>query len=236
MSFQSPELSSSYERSGQRVQNVPPFLGYLEFAKWAGDMASVQEIVARSHIMDKAYLAWQTVRREQTPVGALGTGFEGYFVGAVVSEDEAMRRLLDLGMGIWDSIDRVHKYSYEHRKLLEKVIRGESSAASAVEEWSAIFGAELGRQRAKLLGNPEGQAFRFETKRKVESLPAIEYQVGLDDAVTQVYMLPQTTSQTTPRKSLGGLNDRERLALLTMQEIGKFGHPLLRAAMRVSRS
>ena len=179
--------------------------------------------------MDKAYLALLTVRKEN-----FGTGFEGYLVGNVTTEDEAITRLVGLGMGIWDAIYRLHKHSYAHRKQLEKVIRGESSSVSAIEEWAAIFGAELARQRAQLLHNPEGQAFRSETKRRVEFLPAIEYQVDSTSQVRQSYVLPKTTQLNNPKKIVGGFTDREQLAVLTVQEIGKFGHPLLRAAMQVS--
>lgn len=227
-----------HEKSGEKIISTPPFLNYVEATIWKAQSESeLQQVVQLSHSHDKNYFAWETNRKSATPVGCLGTGYEGYLValttGNNLNPEEAYRYILDIGLEIWRGIRLTHKHSFAQRNALEKVIRGEASTSTAIEEWSAIFGASLARKRAEILTNRAAQEYRNRVKEKVQPLPSIRYVVGPDGLIRQEYYIagekatPLTTTFDTTR-------DEEALALITMRNIGKMGHPLLRAAMRYS--
>ena len=79
--------------------------------------------------------------------------------------------------------------------------------------------------------NPKALKFREETKLSIAKLPKIDYSLTGENQIRQVYYLPDQGSLAD--MPLGAMNDEERLALLTMREIGKFGHPLVREAMKL---
>lgn len=223
------------ERLGEKVTSLPPFLSYIEAAIWkAQNETEVRHVVEQSHKIDQSFLGWEVNRKGNTPVGFHGTGYEGFFVGRDVSQDEVHAQLLEMGIDIWRGIRLQHRHSYGRRLELEKVIRGESHASSAVEEWMAIFGASLARQRAQILTNKAAQEYRSQTKSRVSTLPKITYVLDPQGQVQQEYYVP-----AQPVSDVGGLfqglRDEEELALTTMQNIGKFGHPLVRSAAEFSR-
>lgn len=233
MSLRGVELSLNLERSNRKKysQEVPlhDFLSLI--LKYYG----LKEIVTKSHVLDVGYLSWQKVRKQGVPllpnngVVSFGTGFEGYFIGRVGSQEELIEEILLMGKDIWSSIRRLHKHSYKSRSIMEKSIRGEEYNLSAIQEWMAIFGAQLARQRANLLKNPEALKFREQTKDSIAKLPGIDYSLAAGNKIRQVYFLP---NQDAPKSMVfSGRTDEEKLALLTMREIGKFGHPLVRKAM-----
>ena len=108
----------------------------------------LRKIVNRSHLLDVGYLSWQKVRKQGVPLlpnngeVGLGTGFEGYFVGRIQSQEELIEEILSMGKGIWSSIRRLHKHSYKSRSRMEKAIRGEEYNLASIQEWMAIFGAQ----------------------------------------------------------------------------------------------
>ncbi|MBE0689159.1 MAG: hypothetical protein IH587_03440, partial [Anaerolineae bacterium] len=105
----------------------------------------------------------------------------------------------------------------------------------AIDEWAAILGAVLGRLRANLIRNPEGERFQFQTYEIVRKLPHIRY-----DAIEGTAPLQQHyTLGYYPDQPVGIISVEPHLAKAIDQdawrvakEIGKFGHPLLRDFVR----
>jgi hypothetical protein len=235
MSFRTVEAGINVERFRRKVDNVPP---YTEFLKSLLDEGGLRSVVGKSHNLDASYLAWQQVRKNGVPLSetstrkvTLGTGFEGYFVGRVHSEEEMLSEIIGMGKSIWSGIRLMHRNSYQTRSRLEKAIMGTEYSTQYLNEWMAIFGAQLARQRAQILQNKPALAFRDKTKKTVGMLPRIDYNLDNSGQITQTYFLPNES--TADALMYGGMNDEEQLALLTMREIGKFGHPLVREAMRL---
>lgn len=228
------------ETIGEKITSTPPFLSYVEAAVWkAQNEAELQRVVQTSHTIDKDYFFWETHRKGLNPVGCFGTGYEAYFVarpdGSSLCPEEASEQIVAVGISILDGIRRTHKHSFSHRNALEKVIRGEASTSWAIEEWNAIFGASLARLRAEIAMNQRTLEYRSRVKEKVQPLPQIRYVVGSDGLIRQEYFIaaPKSTPLITTNEYHG---DEEELALTIMQNIGKFGHPLLRTAMRYAHS
>jgi hypothetical protein len=236
MSFRGVEASIYLERfSNRKFDTSPP---YSEFLQMLINSRGLEEVIGKSHNLDAAYLSWLQVRKNGAPLSDIstrkvtfGTGFEGYFVGRVQSEEEMLIEILDMGKNIWDNIRRMHKYSYSNRSTLEKVIRGESYSIQAINEWMAIFGAQLARQRAQIIQNKPALEFREKTKKQILRLPKIDYTLDQSGGLKQTYFLPD--ENVANNLTFGGMTDEDRLALITMREIGKFGHPLVREAMRL---
>ena len=234
--LQSELERNSIPETGTSIQNEPPFLEFIENVTWKeGDDDLLRSMVAKSHSHDPAYLGWQRVRKGLNPCGNFQTGFEGYLVGAADSPGAVRELLLATGIDIWNGIRLEHKHSFQRRNKLEKVIRGESSDPAAIAEWSAILGATLARQRARLLLNPQAKQFQSEVKQQVATLPKIQYVLEAGE-LRQKYMLPALQPCLSTPLTDGYLTDQEELAAVIMQEIGKFGHPLVRSALRVAHS
>ncbi len=238
MSFRSVEAGIAVESFRSKFEQTPP---YTEFIQALLDSGGLKEVVGKSHNLDAAYLAWQQVRKNGVPLTetgtsrvSLGTGFEGYFIGRVQSKEQMLDELLVVGKRIWSSIRLLHRNSYSTRSGLEKTIRGEKYSVAFLNEWMAIFGAELARQRAQILQNKQALTFREQNKKSTLLLPKIDYSMSPNGIIQQTYYLPnQNKSDSLVHTTM---NDEDALALLTMQEIGKFGHPLVREAMRLIQS
>lgn len=82
-----------------------------------------------------------------------------------------------------------------------------------------------------MFSQKKAQEFRQRTKQAVQYLPYISYSQTDSGLITQEYRLPQSHCATS-YLPVGCLNDEQELALTTMRELGKFGHPLFRAALR----
>ena len=234
--IRAPNTLTNHEVRGKKIIKEPPFLSYLEYACWEAHLDSFDDIIKQSRVFDRPFLSWERVRLGVTPVGALGTGFEGYVVGECVSEDEAISSLLEMGTAVWASIDRMYPNMYAKKKEIEKVLRGESCNLEALEKLHTLFGALRARAAAKLHTNTQAQAFRNHTKQLVESLPQIAYIVDEQGAVVQQEYTVPSEPVLGRLSTLSGLSAKEELAAVTMMEIGKCGHPLFRAALKVAHS
>lgn len=194
----------------------------------------------KSHGMDEAYFRWQAIRLAGVPLNGkknetrvtCRTGLEGYFVGSVESPEKLATELLEIGEQIWKGIKLLHKLNYSKRKRLEETILGKGYSSDAAFEWAAILGATIARLRAKLLYNKVGQEFQFSTRQEINGLPKIIYRVNeLDSGLVQAYKLPIADKQTIVIDSFGS-GDEQKLYWETVQNIGIFGHPLVRALLR----
>lgn len=135
-----------------RVKNTPPFPEFIHDFDRIGNLF---DVINGSHRMDKAYLSWQTIRKNgaQATNGSMPinfnyrTGFEGYLVGQAHSQEEAFDHLLKLGLSAWDSIRMQHKHSRSVRNNMEKTIMGEKVDLASLERWSAIFWSNVSQRK-----------------------------------------------------------------------------------------
>ncbi|MCC7205737.1 MAG: hypothetical protein IT323_00430 [Anaerolineae bacterium] len=211
------------------VNSLVPFGDSLFW--WLGKTRAdeLQELIEHSRRFDRAYLAWELVRRKRNPFFLEGTGFEGYLIGAAHSPDEALHHVLRIGEGMLRTMLTLHRNDPRFRNRLMKALNGELEDPEAIEEWAAQLGATLARLRVNLLNNPQADAFHNSTYRMVGMLPPIAYHEG-DDSLKQTYVLAAKDSLDGARMSVDPhvLKPSEQDAWMVVQGIGKFGHPLVR--------
>jgi hypothetical protein len=192
---------------------------------------SLDALIASSRGYEQAYHSWEEVRRGRNPFFTNGTGFEGYFVGVCCSPDETLARLLDVGTAMITNILRFHPHEKRFRARLLQTIDQNVYDWTAMTEWAVELGVALARLRTNLFHNPAGVILQTETNRMVMSLPWIAY--GNDNgSLFQRYGIV-TVPAKSPRVDVDPqqLKPDQQEAWLVMQNVGKFGHPLLRAYM-----
>ena len=179
--------------------------------------------------MEKTYLAWETVRKESNPYFEEGTGFEGYFVGRCSLPDDALESILAINQHILDAIARMYHFRYNFRSRLMKTLTREVSDSAAIHIWSGYLGAELGRLRAQILLEPEAQEFQRQTYKIISMLPPMSYHEA-DHDVTQTYTIGSLPTPTLAKLQVSAhmLKPCQQDAWLVAQNIGVFGHPLVR--------
>jgi len=185
--------------------------------------------VVKHDRMEMHYLAWETVRKQTNPFFQKGTGFEGYLVGHCSDAEAALEEILQINQDILDAIARMYRFEYGFRSRLMKTLVKEANDSEAIQIWSAYFGAELGKLRARILSDNEAQAFRLDTYRIVSTLPTMKYD-AVDDDIFQNYAIG-TDSEIEYGKlaiSIGMLPAHQQDAWLVADNIGEFGHPLIR--------
>ena len=143
-------------------------------------------LMTQSHQYDRAYLAWETVRKRRNPYFTSGTGFEGYWVGICPSAEEALARILDICHAMLASIFRLYRFQINFRSRLMKTLSGELTDRICMLEWAAQFGATLGRLRCNLLYSPPTNLFQQQTYREIMFVPPIDYQ-EIDHLLCQTY-------------------------------------------------
>jgi len=222
-----------------KVDNAVPYAEMIDW--WIRTRHALREDnpIAQSHLYDPSYLAWEDVRLKRNPFFAQGTGLEGYLVGKCQSPAEAMEQVLYVGKNILDGIARLHRYDSAHRTRLMRTLDGEKQDPRAIEEWSAILGAALGRLRANLIQNPEAEHFHLQTYDIVSKLPYIHYDADEDTAPLQQhyavgYYPDQPSGIISVEPHLSKTIDKD--AWRVVSQMGKFGHPLLRAFLRAQAS
>lgn len=187
-------------------------------------------LVQDSRQYERAYLAWETVRKSRNPFFVDGTGFEGYFVGSLYSPEQVIEALLHIGHYVLDTNARLYRYNHTFQRKLLAALYGEREDFQAIEVLAAQFGAALGRLRCNLLTNGDARMFQAETYVSTVSLPPMCYAwtpIGID----QRYAIA-----TNPRSYDGGrtvgfnyLKPEDAEAGVVVTSIGKYGHPLVRA-------
>ena len=137
------------------VNSLVPFGDSLFW--WLGKTRAgeLHDLIEHSRHYDRAYLAWELVRRKRNPFFLEGTGFEGYLIGAANSPDEALHHVLRIGEGMLRTMLALHRNDPRFRSRLMKALDGELDDPEAIEEWSAQLGAALARLRVNLINNPQ---------------------------------------------------------------------------------
>jgi hypothetical protein len=110
-----------------------------------------------------------------------------------------------------------------------KTLTRESSDAKAIHIWSSYLGAELGKLRAQILRNHEAQDFQRQTYRIISMLPPMIYHV-VDHNVTQTYVVGTLRTPKLTKLCITPymLKPDQQDAWLVAENIGAFGHPLVR--------
>ncbi|MCC6803742.1 MAG: hypothetical protein IT319_12735 [Anaerolineae bacterium] len=179
--------------------------------------------------MEKSYLAWETVRKHSNPYFETGTGFEGYFVGRCSVAEAALDSILTINQNILDAIARLYRMDYGFRSRLMKTLTREASDRRAIHIWSAYLGAELGRLRAQILLEPEAQEFQRQTYKIISMLPPMSFEEA-DRVVRQTYAVGTLPTPQLPKLVVTAhvLKPNQQDAWLVAENIGVFGHPLVR--------
>jgi hypothetical protein len=216
-------------------------LPYENLILYAISNGVIEKAKKNSHKIDQAYLRWQLVRLYGIPLSSsqekvtFKTGFEGYFVGKVKSQAELFESLLQIGQSSWLGIKRLHKFNTKRIcELKNTILSNEVASISTISEWSTILGSQIARLRMNLIHNPEALDFQTQTKRAVTSLPLLEYTLEPVGLKLYKYELPKPT-QKTKKLEFENLNEEQILYWNIVLNLGKFGHPLIRAALQELR-
>lgn len=179
--------------------------------------------------MEKTYLAWETVRMRSNPYFETGTGFEGYLVGRCACPEAALDAILGINQNILDAIARLYRMDFGFRSRLMKTLTREASDKKAIHIWSSYLGAELGRLRAQILVEPEAQEFQRQTYKIISMLPPMRFEQS-DHVVTQTYAIGSLPTPQLPKMIVmrHALKPNQQDAWLVAENIGVFGHPLVR--------
>lgn len=191
----------------------------------------MNQLVGYSSRYERAYLAWEAVRKVRNPFFIDGTGFEGYYVGQGLSAEEVIERLLSIGRHILESNYRLYRYNFSFRARLAKTLFTEANDPQAMDVLAAQFGAALGKLRCNLLTNERTQHFQTETYLTTAGAPAIWY-TQRDHLIIQNYTLQWQNRPTDPQWNLSLetlVKPRDADAFHAVKSIGKFGHPLVRS-------
>lgn len=179
--------------------------------------------------MEKHYLAWETVRKQTNPFFEEGTGFEGYLVGRCDTPEAALETIVGLSQRILDAIARLYRFQYNQRSLLMKTLLRERADSEAIHIWSAYLGAELGRLRAQIIGSDKAQRFQNQTYTIIRALPPMIYH-EVEHDIRQIYAVGAGSSARVSRLHISYqvLKPGQQDAWLVAENIGIFGHPLVR--------
>jgi hypothetical protein len=209
------------------VENEIPFGQTLHMLLAMRDL-QLDKLVKHDQ-MERHYLAWETVRKQTNPFFQKGTGFEGYLISQSENPEAALEAILAIGQDILDAIARYYHYQYGLRSQLMKTLTREAASPAAIRIWSTYLGAELGKLRAQIIRDSKAQAFRAETYKIVENLPQIVYHETEND-ITQTYVVGTGNEPKTGKLMVVSamLKPAQQDAWVVAENIGEFGHPLVR--------
>lgn len=187
----------------------------------------------RHGTFEQHYLAWETVRKEHNPYFTEGTGFEGYFVGRCHDPEAALEHILSVNQDILDMIARFYRFEYGFQSKLIKTLTREHNDSEMIRVWSTYLGAALARLRCQVVNNYEARRFRAGTYQIVEHLPDMRFQMA-DHSVQQRYVLKRDGKGLSKRLTitLNALKPSQQDAWMVAENIGEFGHPLIRQYLR----
>ncbi len=220
-----------------RIESEVPF-GHSIYA-WLYVRDKDLQVLAPHGETERNYLAWETVRRESNPYFDYGTGFEGYLIGRCPEPQAALDEILAIGQHILDSIALLYRFEYNFRSRLMKTLTREIADERAIRIWSASLGTQLGKLRAGMLHNRDAQDFQSRTYRLVYLLPPMHYTTQ-DYDVKQTYniLADGVSGLSRLHVTLEALSPSQQEAWQVVENIGEFGHPLVRkyldAALYVS--
>lgn len=217
------------------IDSNVPFSDWIYWKLHESQVNNLLDFIHSSCFYQYRYLAWEEVRIGRNPYFDQGTGFEGYFVGRCIGAEEALLSVIKVGGDMLNNLVRLHRHEYRYQARMLKTLTGEQSDLQTIAEWAAELGAELARLRCNLIRNPEAADFQAETYELVRTLPSIEYQQDAH-AIHQHYSLVRRLVEN-PTNIVNPsllLKPSQQEAWLVAQLVGKFGHPLIRGALRVS--
>ena len=210
-----------------KIENEVPF-GHLLYTKlYLSD--SCLDTLVRHDQMETHYLAWETVRKQRNPFFQKGTGFEGYLIGQAVNAEAALDAILTVNQQILDAIARLYRFQSSFRSRLMKTLTKEAGDSASIHIWSAYLGAELGKLRAQMRTNSQAQAYRQQTYQLISGLPPMSFRMVEGD-VTQMYTIGAGDDIRVARLLITpqALKPDQQDAWLVAENIGEFGHPLVR--------
>lgn len=178
--------------------------------------------------LESRYLAWETVRKQQNPFFMKGTGFEGYLVGRCLDSQEALEVILNINQNILGAITRLYRFEYGFRSRLFKTLTKESDDPASINVWAAYFGAELGKLRIQIIHDPVAQKFRDQTYQIVRTLPPMVYREATNDILQKYAIGAVNIPSQKIDVTIDMLPPRQQDAWLIAENIGEFGHPLVR--------
>lgn len=195
----------------------------------------LESLVQQSRTYERAWLAWETVRLVRNPFFREGTGFEGYFVGLCHSPDEMSDRLLEIGREILACNRRMYPHEFAFKKRMMQTLTGEIDDAQAVSVWATLLGTALGKLRRNTCMYAVARDFQNETYRSVYRLPPVRYTQHAYQ-IRQEYCLSPYWKTPAPKPDLrlDAVRPEDQDAALVMSQIGRFGHPLVRAYLRAA--
>ncbi|MCS7070844.1 MAG: hypothetical protein NZM00_05015, partial [Anaerolinea sp.] len=209
------------------VENVVPFSQVIY--AWLCLRSLQLEAVVQHDRVERNYLAWETVRKQTNPFFETGTGFEGYLIGRCPDAAAALDETVDIGQRILDAIRRMYRFEYGFRARLMATLLRERADSALIAIWAEYLGAELGRLRAQVVHNDAARQFQARTYHIVETLPPMYYR-QIDDAIRQRYAVGSDGRPPADRLkvTLTMLKPGQQDAWLVVENIGQFGHPLIR--------
>lgn len=209
------------------IESEVPF-GHALYAQLYFNNFRLDQVIHHDQ-MERTYLAWETVRKQSNPYFETGTGFEGYLIGRCALPEAALQAILAINQSILDAIARLYRCEFGFRSKLMKTLTRENSDAKAIHIWSAYLGVELGKLRAQILLDPDAQEFQRQTYRIISMLPAMVYRQANFD-VMQTYTIGSLPTPTLAKLTItpAMLNPAQQDAWLVAENIGAFGHPLVR--------
>jgi hypothetical protein len=213
----------------KKIESEVPF-GHMLYTLLYLKNLQLDELTPHGRL-ETHYLAWESVRKELNPYFQNGTGFEGYLTGRCPNPESALEAILAINQNILDAIARLYRFKYGLRSRLMKTLVNEASDPEAIHIWSAYLGAELGKLRAQIIRNPEAQKFRTQTYSIVKHLPLMVYhEMAEEEDVAQTYAVGATNNTPAGRMFFTShmLKPRQQDAWLVAENIGEFGHPLVR--------
>lgn len=225
-------LSPAYNSDVIVVHNGVPFGDLLHF-RLKLDNVNLQNCIHHDRFEDR-YLAWEIVRKARTPFFVHGTGFEGYFVGICQSPEEALDRILTVNQNILEAIARMYRFEYGFRSRLMKTLMRERNDTQAIHIWSAYLGSALARLRSQIAYCQKADQFRNKTYEILRYLPAMCFE-ETDGSILQTYAVRNNHDGRMGRLeiSFNVLNGNQQDAWLIAENIGQFGHPLVRQFLDV---
>lgn len=187
--------------------------------------------IAKHDQMESHYLAWETVRKGINPYFKKGTGFEGYLVGCCPNPEAALDAILAVSQHMLDAIARLYRFRYNFRSRLFKTLTREASDPTSIQIWSGYLGMELAKLRVNVLLDRQAQNFQQQTYRIVSTLPPMSFREN-GSGLFQTYAIGASVTDV-PRLfvTLHALNPSQQDAWLVAENIGEFGHPLVRKCL-----
>ena len=149
-------------------------------------------------------------------------------VGKCPDSQAALEAILNINQNILDAIARLYRFEYGFRSRLFKTLTKESDDPTSINVWASYFGAELGKLRIQTIHDPVAQKFRDQTYQIVHTLPPMIYREATNDILQKYAIGAATTTGQKIDVTLNMLPPKQQDAWLVAENIGEFGHPLVR--------